>query len=338
MTEKTFLVEIGTEELPPKALRNLAESFAANFTAELDTAGLAHGEVTWYAAPRRLALKVANLSAAQPDREVEKRGPAIAAAFDANGVATKAAEGWARGCGITVDQAERLSTDKGEWLLYRAQVTGESAQSLLPAMVSTSLAKLPIPKLMRWGDSDVQFVRPVHTVTLLLGDECLPATILGVDSGRTIRGHRFMGEPEFTIDNADQYPQILLERGKVQADYEVRKAQIKADAEAAAREIGGVADLSDSLLEEVTSLVEWPVVLTAKFEEKFLAVPAEALVYTMKGDQKYFPVYDTAGKLLPNFIFVTNIESKDPQQIISGNEKVVRPRLADAEFFFNYRP
>ncbi|WP_455863608.1 glycine--tRNA ligase subunit beta [Pantoea agglomerans] len=335
MTEKTFLVEIGTEELPPKALRNLAESFAAHFTAELDTAGLTHGAVSWYAAPRRLALKVANLSAAQPDREVEKRGPAIAAAFDANGVATKAAEGWARGCGITVDQAERLSTDKGEWLLYRAQVTGESAQSLLPAMVSTSLAKLPIPKLMRWGDSDVQFVRPVHTVTLLLGDESLPATILGVASGRTIRGHRFMGEPEFTIDNADQYPQILLERGKVQADYEVRKAQIKADAEAAAREIGGVADLSDSLLEEVTSLVEWPVVLTAKFEEKFLAVPAEALVYTMKGDQKYFPVYDTAGKLLPNFIFVTNIVSKDPQQIISGNEKVVRPRLADAEFFFN---
>ncbi|MGE9552900.1 glycine--tRNA ligase subunit beta [Erwinia amylovora] len=335
MTEKTFLVEIGTEELPPKALRNLAESFAANFTAELDTAGLSHGEISWYAAPRRLALKVANLSAAQPDREVEKRGPAIAAAFDASGVATKAAEGWARGCGITVDQAERLSTDKGEWLLYRAFVEGESAQSLLPAMVSTSLAKLPIPKLMRWGDSDVQFVRPVHTVTLLLGDESIPATILGIESARTIRGHRFMGEPEFTIDNADQYPQLLLERGKVQADYQARKAQIKADAEAAARKMGGIADLSDSLLEEVTSLVEWPVVLTATFEEKFLAVPAEALVYTMKGDQKYFPVYDAAGKLLPNFIFVTNIESKDPQQIIAGNEKVVRPRLADAEFFFN---
>lgn len=335
MTDKTFLVEIGTEELPPKALRNLAESFAANFTAELDAANLAHGEVSWFAAPRRLALKVANLSAAQPDREVEKRGPAIAAAFDANGVATKAAEGWARGCGITVDQAERLSTDKGEWLLYRAQSKGESAQALLPAMVANALAKLPIPKLMRWGDKETQFVRPVHTVTLLLGDESIPATILGIDSARTIRGHRFMGEAEFTIDNADQYPQILLERGKVVADYYTRKAKIKADAEAAAREIGGIADLSESLLEEVTSLVEWPVVLTAKFEEKFLAVPAEALVYTMKGDQKYFPVYDDHGKLLPNFIFVTNIESKDPQQIISGNEKVVRPRLADAEFFFN---
>ncbi|MDT8209612.1 MULTISPECIES: glycine--tRNA ligase subunit beta [Serratia] len=335
MTQQTFLVEIGTEELPPKALRSLAESFAANFTAELDNAGLEHGDVSWFAAPRRLALKVANLSAAQADREIEKRGPAIAQAFDAEGKPSKAAEGWARGCGITVDQAERLVTDKGEWLMYRAHVKGQSAQALLAGMVSTALAKLPIPKLMRWGDSDVQFVRPVHTVTMLLGADLIPGTVLGIDSARTVRGHRFMGEAEFTLDNADQYPQILLERGKVVADYEARKAFIKRDAELAAQKIGGKADLSDSLLEEVASLVEWPVVLTAKFEEKFLAVPAEALVYTMKGDQKYFPVYDAAGKLLPNFIFVANIESKDPQQIISGNEKVVRPRLADAEFFFN---
>ncbi|CAI2531339.1 MULTISPECIES: glycine--tRNA ligase subunit beta [Serratia] len=335
MTQQTFLVEIGTEELPPKALRSLAESFAANFTAELDNAGLEHGDVSWFAAPRRLALKVANLSAAQADREIEKRGPAIAQAFDAEGKPSKAAEGWARGCGITVDQAERLVTDKGEWLMYRAHVKGQSAQQLLAGMVSTALGKLPIPKLMRWGDSDVQFVRPVHTVTMLLGTDLIPGTVLGIESARTVRGHRFMGEAEFTLDNADQYPQILLERGKVVADYEARKALIKRDAELAAQKIGGKADLSDSLLEEVASLVEWPVVLTAKFEEKFLAVPAEALVYTMKGDQKYFPVYDAAGKLLPNFIFVANIESKDPQQIISGNEKVVRPRLADAEFFFN---
>ncbi|NCG53548.1 glycine--tRNA ligase subunit beta [Serratia fonticola] len=335
MTQQTFLVEIGTEELPPKALRSLAEAFAANFTAELDNAGLEHGEVKWFAAPRRLALKVTDLSAAQADREVEKRGPAIAQAFDAEGKPSKAAEGWARGCGITVDQAERLVTDKGEWLLYRAHVPGQSAQQLLAGMVSTALSKLPIPKLMRWGDKETQFVRPVHTVTMLLGAELIPGTVLGIDSARTIRGHRFMGEAEFTIDNADQYPQILLERGKVVADYQTRKALIKRDAELAAQQIGGKADLSESLLEEVTSLVEWPVVLTAKFEEKFLAVPAEALVYTMKGDQKYFPVYDAAGKLLPNFIFVANIESKDPQQIISGNEKVVRPRLADAEFFFN---
>ncbi|GAA3598520.1 glycine--tRNA ligase subunit beta [Gibbsiella greigii] len=335
MTQQTFLVEIGTEELPPKALRSLAEAFAANFTAELDNASLEHGAVIWFAAPRRLALKVANLSAAQADRTVEKRGPAIAQAFDAEGRPSKAAEGWARGCGISVDQAERLKTDKGEWLLYRAHVKGLSAQELLVDMVSNALSKLPIPKLMRWADKETQFVRPVHTVTLLLGEQVIPGTILGIESGRTLRGHRFMGEAEFTIDNADQYPQILLERGKVVADYAARKAIIKRDAELAAQKIGGKADLSDSLLEEVASLVEWPVVLTAKFEEKFLAVPAEALVYTMKGDQKYFPVYDAAGKLLPNFIFVANIESKDPQQIIAGNEKVVRPRLADAEFFFN---
>ncbi|MGL9760447.1 MAG: glycine--tRNA ligase subunit beta [Symbiopectobacterium sp.] len=335
MTDKTFLVEIGTEELPPRALRSLAESFAANFTTELDNARLTHSDVSWFAAPRRLALKVAQLSAAQPDREVEKRGPVIAQAYDTEGKPTKAAEGWARGCGITVDQVERLTTDKGEWLLYRALVKGGSAQGLLADMVTNALAKLPIPKMMHWGDKETRFVRPVHTVTMLLGNELISGRVLGIESARTVRGHRFMGEPEFTIDNADQYPSILMERGKVIADYEARKALIKADVQAAARQIGGHADLSESLLEEVTSLVEWPVVLTARFEEKFLAVPAEALVYTMKDDQKYFPVYDNAGKLLPNFIFVANIESKDPQQIISGNEKVVRARLADAEFFFN---
>ncbi|WP_368924262.1 glycine--tRNA ligase subunit beta [Providencia sp. 1709051003] len=334
MTQQTFLVEIGTEELPPKALRSLAESFAANFTAELDGADIAHGAVTWFAAPRRLALKVADLAASQPGREIEKRGPAISQAFGPDGQPTKAAEGWARGCGITVDQAERLTTDKGEWLLYRAQMKGQAVSELLADMVSRALAKLPIPKLMRWADKDTQFVRPVHTVTLLLGSDVIDGEILGIKSGRTIRGHRFMGESEFTIDNAEQYPAILRERGKVMADYAERKAVIKADAEKAAQALGGQADLTDSLLEEVTSLVEWPVVLTAKFEEKFLDVPSEALVYTMKGDQKYFPVYDKTGKLMPNFIFVANIESSDPQQIISGNEKVVRPRLADAEFFF----
>lgn len=335
MTQQTFLTEIGTEELPPKALRSLAESFAANLTAELDNANVDHGKVTWFAAPRRLAIKVADMAPSQPDLVVEKRGPAISQAFDAEGNPTKAAEGWARGCGITVDQAERLTTDKGEWLLYRAQVKGQPVTQLLIDMVSRSLAKLPIPKLMRWGDKETHFVRPVHTVTLLLGSDIVEGEVLGIKSDRVIRGHRFMGEAEFALENADQYPDILLERGKVVADYEQRKATIKAGAEKAAQELGGVADLTESLLEEVTSLVEWPVVLTAKFEEKFLEVPSEALVYTMKGDQKYFPVYDKEGKLLPNFIFVTNIESSDPQQIISGNEKVVRPRLADAEFFFN---
>lgn len=290
--------------------------------------------MTWYAAPRRLAVKIAGLAESAADREVEKRGPAIAQAFDAEGKPTKAAEGWARGCGITVDQADRMVTDKGEWLLYRAVEKGNKAKELLADMVSRALAKLPIPKLMRWGDKETHFVRPVHTVTMLMGADVIPGEVLGITSDRVIRGHRFMGEAEFTIAHADEYPAILETRGKVMADYDARKAMIKRDAEKAALALGGVADLTDSLLEEVTSLVEWPVVLTAKFEEKFLAVPSEALVYTMKGDQKYFPVYDKNGNLMPNFIFVANIESSDPSQIIAGNEKVVRPRLADAEFFF----
>lgn len=335
MTEKNFLIELGTEELPPKALRTLAEAFAANFEAELKTADLAHQGVKWFAAPRRLALKVSALAEGQADKVVEKRGPAVAVAFDADGNPTKAAQGWARGNGITVDQADRLKTDKGEWLLYKQEVKGQPAQALLCDLVAAALAKLPIPKPMRWGDKETQFIRPVKTVTMLLGDELIPGSILGVESARTIRGHRFMGEPEFTIDNADQYPALLEERGKVMADYEARKAIILADAQKAAQEVGGIADLEDELVEEVTSLVEWPVVLTASFEEEFLNVPSEALVYTMKGDQKYFPVYDAEGNLVPKFIFVSNIESKDPRQIIEGNEKVVRPRLADAEFFFN---
>lgn len=333
MVTENLLIELGTEELPPKALRKLAEAFAENFTQELTKAELAFERVEWFAAPRRLALKVHKLAATQQDKQVEKRGPAVSAAF-VDGKPTQAAVGWARSNGIEVEQAERLVTDKGEWLVFRATVTGQPTTSLIAAMTATALAGLPIPKLMRWGASRTQFVRPVHTLCLLFGGELVPGEVLGLQSARIIRGHRFMGEAEFEIEHADQYPGLLETRGKVIADFERRKALIKAGAEQAAASLGGIADLEDSLLEEVTSLVEWPVVLTAAFEEKFLEVPAEALVYTMKGDQKYFPVYDPAGKLMPNFIFVTNIESKDPSQIIGGNERVVRPRLSDAEFFF----
>ncbi|MCX8602020.1 glycine--tRNA ligase subunit beta [Gilliamella sp. B3766] len=332
--QKTFLVEIGTEELPPKSLRTLAQSFAANFIEQLDIANLEHGEVLWYASPRRLALKVLNLNDTQPDSQIVKRGPAVSAAFDQAGNPTKAAEGWARGCGISVDQAERVQTDKGEWLSYTQYQKGQAVVDLLCDMVKAALSKLPIPKPMRWAARQVEFIRPSHTVTMLYGDELVPGTILDIQSDRIIRGHRFMGEQEFTIDHADQYPDILEQRGKVIADYDKRKSIIKQQAQEAAAKLNGKADLTESLLEEVSSLVEWPVVLTAKFEERFLDVPAESLVYTMKGDQKYFPVYDNQGKLLPNFIFVANIESKDPQVVIAGNEKVVRPRLADAEFFY----
>ena len=334
MTTQNFLVEIGTEELPPKALKTLATSFADNVEAELNQAGLTFDKIEWFAAPRRLAVKVLNLATQQPSKEIEKRGPAVSAAFDAEGKPTKAAEGWARGCGITVEQAERIATDKGEWLVHRAKIEGQPTKNLLNDIVANALAKLPIPKPMRWADKTVQFIRPVHTVTMLLGDELIEGEILGVASARTIRGHRFLGEKEFDIQHADQYPQLLREKGSVVADFNERKAEILAKSQAKATALGGVADIEESLLEEVTSLVEYPNVLAAKFEERFLAVPAEALVYTMKGDQKYFPIYDKDGKLLPHFIFVSNINPEDPTAIIEGNEKVVRPRLTDAEFFF----
>ena len=332
--KENFLVEIGTEELPPKALKTLATSFADNVEAELNQAGLTFDKIEWFAAPRRLAVKVLNLATQQPSKEIEKRGPAVSAAFDAEGKPTKAAEGWARGCGITVDQAERIATDKGEWLVHRAKIEGQPTKNLLNDIVANALAKLPIPKPMRWADKTVQFIRPVHTVTMLLGDDLIEGEILGVASARTIRGHRFLGEKEFEIQHADQYPQLLREKGSVVADFNERKAEILAKSQAKATALGGVADIEESLLEEVTSLVEYPNVLAAKFEERFLAVPAEALVYTMKGDQKYFPIYDKEGKLLPHFIFVSNINPEDPTAIIEGNEKVVRPRLTDAEFFF----
>ena len=335
MSEQNFLVELGTEELPPKALRSLGTAFADHLKQELIKADLPFANVHWYAAPRRLAVYVTNLADAQADKQVEKRGPAVQAAFDADGNPTKAALGWARGNGIEVSDAQRLTTDKGEWLLHIADIKGKTSAELLPGIVEYAVTHLPIPKAMRWGDKSIQFIRPVHTLTLLLGEQLLPATILGINSSRTIRGHRFMGEAEFALEHADQYLRLLEDAGKVVADYQRRKDIITQGVEQAATAAGGVADLDDDLLEEVTSLVEWPVVLTAHFENDFLEVPAEALVHTMKSDQKYFPVYDSAGNLMPTFIFVTNIESKDPIQIISGNEKVVRPRLADAQFFYD---
>ncbi|ABY70389.1 glycyl-tRNA synthetase beta subunit [Actinobacillus pleuropneumoniae serovar 3 str. JL03] len=334
MTTQNFLAEIGTEELPPKALKKLATAFAENVENELNQAGLSFEKVEWFAAPRRLAVKALGLATAQPSKKIEKRGPAVSAAFDADGKPTKAAEGWARGCGISVEQAERLATDKGEWLVHRAVIEGQPTKNLLVDIISRSLANLPIPKMMRWGDKTEQFVRPVHTVTLFFGGELIEGEILGVKIANVVRGHRFLGEREFTISHADEYLTALREKGSVIADFNERKALILAKSQEKATALGGVADIEEDLLDEVTSLVEFPNVLTAKFEERFLAVPAEALVYTMKGDQKYFPIYDKDGKLLPHFIFVSNINPEDPTAIIEGNEKVVRPRLTDAEFFF----
>jgi glycyl-tRNA synthetase beta chain len=334
MSKENLLIELGTEELPPKSLRKLAESFASNVEAELSKAGLPFANVRWLASPRRLALIVSDLTKAQPDKVVEKRGPAINVAFDAEGQATKAAQGWARSNGISVEQADRLVTDKGEWLLFKSQVKGQTVKQLIPEIAARALAKLPIPKPMRWGAESIQFIRPVHTVCMLFGAQLLQGKLLGVESSRVIRGHRFLGEAELTISHADQYEELLDDSGKVIVDYERRKAIIRDQVEAVAAHENGVADIDEDLLEEVTSLVEWPVTLVGSFEDKFLNVPSEALIYTMKDNQKYFPVLDKQGNLLPRFIFVSNIVSRDPMQVITGNEKVVRPRLADAEFFF----
>ncbi len=333
MSTENLLVEIGTEELPPKALRNLAESFAENTRQELEALELSHEGVGWYASPRRLGIQVKALQTQQADKVVEKRGPAIQAAFDADGNATKAALGWARGCGIDINDAERLETDKGTWLLHKAKVEGQQTLALLSDVINKALAKLPIPKPMRWGANKTQFIRPVHTVAALLGSQQVEGEVLGKAISNELQGHRFHHPERVRVEHADD-SHAVLKGAYVIADYEARKALIRGQIEAEAEKLGAQVAMDEDLLEEVTSLVEWPVTLVASFEEAFLQVPDEALIYTMKDDQKYFPLLDKQGNLINKFLFVSNIESKDPSVVISGNEKVVRPRLADAQFFF----
>ncbi len=335
MSTNNLLIELGTAELPPKALRTLAQSFAEHFESELSKAELGFGTVRWLASPRRLALLISDVDSAQQDKQVEKRGPSVQAAFDADGNPTKAALGWARGNGITIEQAQRITTDKGEWLLHIANVRGKSVVELVPELTQAALARLPIPKPMRWGDSDAEFIRPVQTLTLMYGAEVIPATILGRSSDNKVQGHRFHSKGLLTLKHANEYEQLLENEGKVIADFEKRKQMIQAQVEAAALAEGGVADIDDALLDEVTALVELPVTMVGGFATKFLEVPAEALIYSMKDNQKYFPVLDKHGKLMNRFVFVSNVASADPAVVISGNEKVIRPRLADAEFFFN---
>ena len=334
MRTENCLIELGTEELPPKALKSLGEAFATQFEAALTQADLSFDSVSWFAAPRRLAVYVSGLAEGQADKVVEKRGPAVSAAFDADGNPTKAAQGWARGNGIDVADAERLVTDKGEWLLHKAHVPGQSVAELLEGLINQAVSKLPIPKPMRWGNYNTQFIRPVHTLCVLYGIEVVNLSVLGLTSGRVVQGHRFHGEGRFELDHADNYASAL-EQQYVLADFEARKDKVRQQLEDAAQSLSLKPDYNEDLLEEIASLVEWPVVLQAGFDEAFLAVPKEALIYTMKDDQKYVPLLDSDGALSNTFLFVTNIESRDASQVISGNEKVIRPRLADAEFFFN---
>jgi len=333
MNTETLLIELGTEELPPKSLKNLAVTFYQQIKDQLDNANLTYEDIKWFATPRRLAVKVIKLEAKQADKEIEKRGPAVNVAFDTEGNPSKAAQGWARSNGISVDEAQRLKTDKGEWLLHRATQAGKTVEELIPTMVNFAISKLPIPKPMRWGSTRTQFIRPVHTLTMLFGEKLIAGETLEVSSSNVVTGHRFHYDGLVTLAHADEYEE-KLKAAYVQVDYQERQALILQQINKAAEQLNGEALVDDDLLEEVTGLVEWPVVLIGSFDEAFLQVPAEPLIYSMKDHQKYFPVNDKNGQLQNKFIFVTNIESKDPQQVIKGNEKVIRPRLADAEFFF----
>lgn len=335
MKTSDLLIEIGTEELPPTALLTLSNAFTKNVTMALDAANLKYSTVHSYASPRRLAIWIEALEIKQADKEVEKRGPALKAAYDADGSPTKAVQGFAKSCGIEVSDLEKVETEKGTWLMYRAQQTGQDTQLLLADIIKTALDKLPIAKRMRWGALDAQFVRPVQSTIVLFNDKVVDCEILSVRSGNQTFGHRFHAPAAITIKKPADYEKLLKDKGKVIADFNQRKEIIRGQIEAIAKESKATAVIDESLLEEVAAMVEWPVAVKGDFEERFLEVPQEALIYTMKLNQKYFHLEDANGKLMPHFITISNIESKDPVQVKEGNERVIRPRFADAEFFWN---
>ena len=330
-----LLVEIGTEELPPKALRALMEAFAENLGAGIDEARLERGELTAFASPRRLAALIRNVQDQQPDRTTSQKGPPVKVAFDDDGNMTAAGTAFARKCGVAPEDLQRISTDKGEWLSCDIVESGKSAAELLPAIIETALAALPIPRRMRWGAGEEEFVRPVHWVVLLHGETIIDTTIFGVAAGNVSRGHRFHGEDTIAIDAPADYLAALEEQGYVVADFEKRRAAVQQGVETLAQQAGGTVVDGESLYDEVTALVEWPVPLTGSFDKKFLELPREVVISTLTGHQRYFPVADADGNLLPRFITVANIESKDPDQVREGNERVILPRLADAAFFWD---
>jgi len=336
MATQDFLVELGTEELPPKALKPLSDAFTQGICKGLEDAGIAFGKVEAFATPRRLAVRVRALGDAQPDKPVEKRGPAVKAAFDDSGNPTRALTGFATSLGVTPDQLDTLETDKGAWVVYRTIEKGRPTVDLLPELVDQSLAGLPIPKRMRWGAHRTEFVRPVHWAIMLFGNKVIDTPIMGLIPSNKTRGHRFHCPKSLIVPTPSDYEVVLHQEGYVIADFAERREKIRRGVTAIAKnEAGGEAVIDENLLDEVTGLNEWPVPLMGRFEERFLDVPAEALISSMKEHQKYFHVVSGDGKMLPLFITVANLESKDPSQVISGNEKVIRPRLSDAAFFYN---
>lgn len=332
--KKNFLIEIGTEELPPKSLPILASALETSICAGLDQAGIQYDDSTWLAAPRRLAVKIQQLDTAQPEQAIERRGPATNVGLDDNQNPTKALQGFARSCGVSVDELETLKTEKGEWFYYRATKPGQATSKLLPEIISRALNALPIPKPMRWGANDIEFIRPVHWLLMLLGGDVVPATLLGQSANRFSYGHRFMSPGKIELATADDYEQALLSN-KVMVDFSQREKTILQQAEQLAQSVSGSAVITPKLLEEVAAIVEWPEPLLAEFDRDFLSVPQESLISAMQGHQKSFPVVDTDNKLMPYFIFVANICSKKPEQVIAGNQKVMHARLSDAAFFYH---
>jgi glycyl-tRNA synthetase beta chain len=330
-----FLVEIGTEELPPKALRTLMEAFGANLAAGITEARLSHGDIRSFASPRRLSVIVSKLALAQEDRAVEQKGPPVRIAFDDDGNPTAAANAFAKKCGTTIDALERIETDKGAWLVFNAVENGRSAAELMPEVIERALAALPIPRRMRWGAGDAEFVRPVHWVVLLHGTDVIEAPVMGVMAGRESRGHRFHSSGPVSISEPSSYLETLEEEGYVIADFERRREMVREGVDAAAEQAGGSVVDGELLYDEVAALVEWPVPIVGAFDELFLELPREVVVSTLTGHQRYFPVADSNDRLLPHFVTVANIQSKDPEQVIEGNERVIRPRLADAAFFWD---
>lgn len=333
--KQDLLIEIGTEELPPKALKRLATAFHDSVKDGLQKAQLNYENIQWYATPRRLAVLVAQLDCGQSDKKIQRRGPALTAAFADDGCPTPAASGFAKSCGVEVEDLEQLETDKGAWLIFNTLEKGQATSDLIPGIVQAALDQLPIPKRMRWGSLSAEFVRPVHWLVLLFGDAVIDAEILSVKSGRDTRGHRFHYPGTLYLAEPKAYAPLLETEGRVIADFEARREAVRAQVKEAANQSQGTAVIDEDLLDEVTSMVEWPEAVIGSFEERFLAVPSEVLITTMKTNQKYFHIVDKDGKLLPHFITISNISSKDMDKVREGNEKVVRPRLVDAEFFWN---
>jgi glycyl-tRNA synthetase beta chain len=330
-----FLVEIGTEELPPKALRSLMNAFAENLESAVDDARLDHGVVHRYASPRRLAVMIESLAHGQEDLSTSQKGPPVSIAFDDAGNLTAAGKAFAKKCGVEPTDLGRTSTNKGEWLSCDVVETGRASAELLPALIESALAALPIPRRMRWGDGDAEFVRPVHWIVLLHGATVIDAHIMGIATGNESRGHRFMCSEPVSIAKASDYLSTLEKQGSVIADLDRRRTMVEEGVTAEAKAVGGHVVDGELLFDEVASLVEWPVPMTGSFDEEYLQLPREVVVSTLTGHQRYFPVADKAGKLLPHFITVANIKSTDPEQVRSGNERVIHPRLADAAFFWD---